>query len=352
MDLAQHDRRIQTFCLLILTGISIAAALFWLRPVMVPFVLAVFVALTLHPVVELLKRFGVPRGVGVLVALSLGFVVLVILGSIVSTIVTQIMDNADLYESRLQQIFDKAEKIPFLKGVVQVFEFPNETMGSFVDDVVVATATSVLGVISDGVLVLIFVFFLLIGSLKRSQGTDGVWDQVESRIKNYIFTKLLLSAATGGLVAVIFFVLGVDLALAFGFFAFVLNFVPSVGSIVATLLPLPMILFSPDTTVTGFLIAIAAPGTVQFVIGNIIEPKMMGDSMDLHPISILLALIFWGMLWGLVGMLLAVPMTAAVKIVLEKVDLTAPFAHALAGRFLLPDVPGDRNGDEEPGETS
>ena len=69
----------------------------------------------------------------------------------------------------------------------------------------------------------------------------------------------------------------------------------------------------------------AIPGLIQFTIGNVIAPKVMGETLDLHPVTILLALIFWGMLWGMVGVFLAVPITAAVKILLEKADATARF---------------------------
>jgi AI-2 transport protein TqsA len=79
--------------------------------------------------------------------------------------------------------------------------------------------------------------------------------------------------------------------------------------------------------------AIVIPGAIQFTIGNVIEPKLMGDGLDLHPLSILLALIFWGMIWGPVGMLMAAPMTAIMRIILARFETTGPAAELLAGRL-------------------
>ncbi len=74
------------------------------------------------------------------------------------------------------------------------------------------------------------------------------------------------------------------------------------------------------------------PGTVQLVLGNVIEPKMMGQTLNLHPITVLLSLIFWGMLWGMAGMVLAAPITAVVMIMLERLDQTRSIAHLMAGK--------------------
>jgi 4-hydroxybenzoate polyprenyltransferase len=122
-------------------------------------------------------------------------------------------------------------------------------------------------------------------------------------------------------------------ALVFGLFTFLLNFIPSVGSIVATLLPLPVVLMSPAISGTTAVLAIVVPGVIQFGIGSVLEPKLMGSSLDLHPVVILVALIFWGMLWGIPGMFLATPITAVARILLEKIEMTRPVGELLAGRI-------------------
>ena len=100
-----------------------------------------------------------------------------------------------------------------------------------------------------------------------------------------------------------------------------------------TFLPLPVVIASPDVSMAAAVLAIAIPGAIQLTIGNIIEPKVMGESLDLHPVAILLNLIIWGMLWGIVGMLLSTPILAVMKILFEKFEGTRPLAALLAGRI-------------------
>ena len=121
-------------------------------------------------------------------------------------------------------------------------------------------------------------------------------------------------------------------AITFGAFAFILNFIPTLGSIVSTLLPTPVLLFTPGISTGTMVLALVIPGIIQLAVGNVVEPKLMGRSLDLHPITILLALIFWGMIWGFEGMILGVPITAVVKIIFEKTETTVPVANLMAGR--------------------
>ena len=119
----------------------------------------------------------------------------------------------------------------------------------------------------------------------------------------------------------------------FGLLAFLLNFIPSFGSIIATLAPLPIILVNPDIQATAGVLAIVLPAAVQLTLGNFVEPKIMGESLDLHPVVILMSLVFWGMLWGIAGMFLSVPMTAVLQIFLERMEHTRPIADVMAGRL-------------------
>ena len=124
--------------------------------------------------------------------------------------------------------------------------------------------------------------------------------------------------------------IGVPMALAFGLLTFLLNFVPSVGSFMAILLPIPLMLSLTGPQIT---LAITLPAGIHFVLGNILEPKWMKDSLDLHPVVILSGLSFWGMLWGVAGMLLATPILVVAKILLSKFEQTKALADLLAGRL-------------------
>ena len=192
---------------------------------------------------------------------------------------------------------------------------------------------AVFSVLSNGLLVMLFTAFLLAGSTTKTKPRTGVLGEIESRVQKYIGVKIVLSMLTGSLVYLVLQVLGVDYALSFGAFAFILNFVPNVGSGIATILPLPVVLLAPEISATTAVLAIAIPLTIQMVIGNVIEPKVMGDTLGLHPIVILMALVFWGMLWGFSGMLLAAPMTAIAKIIFARIEVTKPIAGLMEGRL-------------------
>jgi AI-2 transport protein TqsA len=105
-----------------------------------------------------------------------------------------------------------------------------------------------------------------------------------------------------------------------------------VGSIIAVILPLP-VLFLQFGAAWETATIMSILGVVQFLIGNIIDPKLMGVNLDLHPVTILLSLLFWGFIWGVAGMFLSVPMTAVLKLILDRYSLTKPLANLLAGRF-------------------
>jgi AI-2 transport protein TqsA len=207
-------------------------------------------------------------------------------------------------------------------------------------------AGTTLNLFSAGTLTLIFVMFVLAGRDPRIV-RQGVYQEIDTQVRSYITTKVALSLATGVLVWTIFRVIEMPMPVVFGVVAFLLNFIPSVGSIISTLVPIPFALafkaevfapnaIAPMNDIAWLLAVICLPGCVQMLIGNVLEPKLMGDDLQLHPIAILLALAIWGLLWGPVGMLLAVPMTAIIRIVLMKFEITRIAGEALAGK--LPDL--------------
>lgn len=338
MDEAELQRRIQTVCLLILAAVAMGAMLFWLRSVMVPFVLAVFLAYALSPLVDLQLRYlRFPRGLAVLLTLAFGFLVLSSIGGLITSSVRELSANRAVYERQVNELVRGAEEFLQLErfGVAPLADVDLLSMipGDGIAGALLAMTNSIVDLFSRGIVVLIFLFFLLLGGSGVRAPESGFRGAVESRIKRYILVQVAISAATGILIGVVLSLLGVPLAMVFGLFAFLLNFIPSLGSIVATLLPLPVVLVSPDVSLTAAILAIALPGGIQLLIGNVISPKIMGESLDLHPVAILLALMIWGALWGVVGMLLATPITAVLKILLERIEFTAPVAELLAGRF-------------------
>ena len=140
------------------------------------------------------------------------------------------------------------------------------------------------------------------------------------------------SALTATLVGLVLWGLGLQMAWLFAFLVFILTYIPNVGGIVATLLPLP-IAFAQFHNPWMIAAVVAIPAAIHTVIGSLVAPRLMAHGLELHPVTILLALAFWGLLWGIVGMFLAVPMVAMLRIVLAEFDTTRPLAELLSGRL-------------------
>jgi AI-2 transport protein TqsA len=328
------DQRVQTLCLLILTAIAIGTALFFLRPVFIPFVLAVFFVFCLVPVIDAqVTHLRVRRPVAIVTTILLGCTLLVGLWVLIWNSVDQMTDNAEAYQSQfIQLIDDTAQRLPLERlgieadEVSSLLRLPRESAARIAGGL----TSSIMNLLSNGLLVIIFMIFMLAG--RWAPPEEGSFRaEVESGIKRYIITKVLVSGVTGVLVGSTLALLGVHMALVFGVLAFLLNFIPSIGSVIATLLPLPVVLLSPDLATTAKVLAIAIPGGIQFSVGNLIEPRIMGGSLNLHPVTVLLSLMFFGMIWGIVGMFLATPIAATLRIMLERSALTAPVGGLLGG---------------------
>jgi len=177
-------------------------------------------------------------------------------------------------------------------------------------------------VLSNAVLIMFTVLFMLLeawsfpakmGAMRGERGASilGQIEQVIASTKHYTIVKALTSAATGILVGVGLALVGLDFAALWGFLAFVLNFVPNIGSIIAAV---PAVLLSlVQLSPTATLIVIAIYIGVNSVIGNVIEPRIMGRQVGLSTLVVFLSLVFWGWLLGPVGMLLSVPLTIVIK---------------------------------------
>lgn len=351
----------QTVCLMVIAVVLVTFSIYWLRPVLVPLVVALFVVSGVTPLLNWLEqKLGVNRLVAAGITFVAGLGVMFIFGLTIWVSMLDLSQNAGSYRNRVQEIVDTLElrtaKIfpsmikdstaKFSDANVPAAEIreteiptrssPSKDASDFVDvlvrDGISQLSQTLLGLVSTSAVVLIYVFFLLIGT--PTIGDAGsMAREIDHQVRSYLSLKTVISIFTGAAFGLTLYLFGVPMAFTFGVLAFLLNFVPNIGPIVASLLPIPLILLDPDGSIPWMVAVIAVTGTIQLISGNLVEPKLMGNSSDLHPVTVLVALMFWGMMWGVVGMFLATPITAAIRIVLHRIEPTKPIAELMAGRM-------------------
>ncbi len=327
------EKNISTVCLMVLTGIVLAFALYFAKPVLVPFVVALFLSYAVAPVADFLQtRTRVPRIAAILATILLGLLMLSLTGLLVFSSFKGLADNLDLYQQKIAQMAaDVVEPLEKLTGEIDAQYIRDRFRNLPFAGILQSTLGNFAVILSNSFLIIVFVVYLISGRHPGAK-SQGVFSEIDSKVKKYISLKILISAATGLLVGFTLWLIGLNLAIVFGLLAFLLNLIPTIGSIFATLLPIPVALVQFE----GFLpvaLVVLIPGSIQITIGNFIEPRVLGDSLELHPITVLLSLVFWGMVWGALGMFVAVPITAVIKIVLGHIEHTRPVARLMAGHL-------------------
>jgi AI-2 transport protein TqsA len=324
--------------LMILATVALAGALLYTRDVMIPFVLAIFITAAVAPLVDfLVTRWRFPNWLAVLITLLLVLAVLTLMGVVLIVAVQTMVDAAREYSKQVVSLTERlfvwlsAHHINIDQARITA------DLEGRLPGVISETAGTVSAIMSHGLLVGFFVVFLLIGRHEHYRRND-IYSDIEGTIRDYITTATAISAMTSILVGLVLWALGLHMAWLFAFLVFLLCYIPNIGSIIATLLPIPV-------AVTQFhdpgmiVAAIAIPGAIHLTIGNLVAPKMMGKGLELHPVTVLLALAFWGLLWGIVGMVLAMPIVASLRIVLNRFSTTRPLASLLAGELPRRETP-------------
>ena len=328
----KENNQLITISLTLIAIISVAFALYFTRPIMIPFILALFVRILIDPIIDFqTKNLRVHRIVAIIVAIFIIIGLFVIIIPIIIDSLAIFLKSADDYNFKVLLLIETViNKLQYFD-----IEINKEIIReSFLSLPFLDWASSALSnganFVAKFFLVVIMTLFLLVGSTgaKKSQ----TWENINNQVKKYIFVKFITSAFTGIIAGLIYWFLGLDLAMIFGTLTFLLNFIPTFGSIVAVLLPLPVAFLQFDDPAI-IIMVIILPAIVHMIVGNIIEPKMFGQAFDLHPVTIIVALISWGMLWGITGMLLAAPLTAIMRISFNNFDTTRPFALLLSGKL-------------------
>jgi predicted PurR-regulated permease PerM len=306
------------------------------RPVLIPFILAVFLSYIIDPALTFLTRCRCPRREAVLIVLALMFVFFYLLGSLVYSSGKSLVAELPRYEERLGDLTRLLEQ-----GVGPFKVDLASAVGKLDMDKIAAFILRAIGpffsVLSKLFLVFLFLIFIVSGRGRavakiqkalgdgRSKRISAVIEATNAQVRKYLVIKTAMSLANGLIVWVVLSLFGVDFAALFGFLAFLLNFIPDIGSLVATALRVGFALFQFGTFWTPFWILVITVG-LDSILGYFVEPKVMGKGLGLSPLLVFFSLLFWGWLWGIPGMILSVPLTAVIKIVCQNVPALRPVA--------------------------
>ena len=329
-----ETNRIVTGSLFIIASIAVAFILNFASPFLVPLVIALLIRILIDPIIDYqIDYLHVHRIVAVFVSLWLIVFLFIIIVHFIGSSVITFLQSADDYNNKVLILIDIG--ISELKKFN--IEIDRETIRNSLNTLpLLDWASTILSnsanFISKLVLVIIMTLFLLLG--KKSINTSPEWNDIISHVKKYIFTKFITSSITGVVAGLIYWFMGLELAFIFGSLTFLLNFIPVVGSIIAVLLPIPIAILQYND-LSSVLLIIFLPAIIHQIIGNVIEPKIFGDAFGLHPITIILSLIFWGMIWGIIGVLLAAPLTAIIRVTFERFESTKQIARLLEGKIHL-----------------
>ncbi len=299
----------------VVAGIRAAEAL------LVPFLLALFLAVICYPVILWLSRKGVPVWAGVLVLVALIILLEMALASLISSSLTSFTRNVPLYQFRLKGVYVDVVQWLEAHGMEKINPLQDFDPSNIMP--IAATMLKQLaGLLKNTFFVLITLIFILFEAGGISAKLQAVFMGRKDALNNYatilsgvnrfLGIKTLTSAATGILVAVWLIILGVDYPLLWGVVAFLLNYIPTIGSIIASVPALLLALVQLGPAEMG----VCAIGyfVINITISNFIEPRFMGDGVGLSALVVFLSMAFWGWVLGPAGMLLSVPLTMSVKI--------------------------------------
>jgi predicted PurR-regulated permease PerM len=332
----------------IITVFLVGGVLKLTASVILPFTISILLAFVMRPLVAIPERFRIPRFFSILLAMTVVVAGLFFIGAMLFSSVRAILTLYPKYEDRLTEIY---------RYMGRFFELPYDEHLTFFENlwgqlgirsrvrlITLSLSNNFLVFLKDAIMVVIFVVFLLFEAVffkekietafegKQAGRIKKITADIMKEIGRYLSIKFIISLVTGLIVGIALRLVGLEFAVLWGIAQFILNFIPVLGSIAVGVAAsvFALLQFWPDPGPVIAVVAIML--VVNITIGNVFEPKIMGDNLGISPIMVLLSLLIWGWLWGFAGMILAVPMMVIIKIICESVPVLEPISILLGSR--------------------
>ncbi len=269
------------------------------------------------------------------------FIVLVLslIGAIITSNVDALIQSYPGYQANIDVIVDKINSL--LK--TDLYQSLTDKLKDFkFSSIFQAVADTLSGIFSNTIMVLLYAMFIISEEASFSvklkklfknsadyDSAEGIVAKINTSVSDYIRLKTLVSFLTGVVGYIFLLIMDIDAPFFWALLLFFLNYIPTIGSLLATVFPALFSLLQFGEF-TPFLIILVGLGLLEWFIGNVIEPKIMGSSLNISPLVTIIALVVWGQIWGITGMLLSVPITVVMVIVLSQFDSTKRVAILLS----------------------
>ena len=305
-----------------------------LASILLPLVLALLVALIVQPPMIFLTNKGLPKWLILPTFSILSLIILFGIGSIISDTAGQLVDQEQFFVSRFLMKTDEA--LIWINNTFRlnwdttflVSELYKSIQSGWLNSFIANIASEIGSFISSFLFFALYYVMLLSGmshykSYISYVGGDNSesflheYENVQRQVFSYMWIKTLINIGTGLLTFTICIIFGIKFAIFWAFLAFIFSFVPNIGSILSTILPILMAVIQLDSIESLLLFAVLLVA-MHFVMGNVVEPIIMGNRLRLNTLTVLFGLVFWGYIWGIPGMILSVPLLVIMKLILER----------------------------------
>ena len=288
--------------------------------------------------IPFVKRY-LPNWSKHILSLVLIITVLSFVSNIITSNINYLVQSLDKYEPNVDAIIGQLDSLLKIDVAAKLKDYSgNLQFGSILRSLF----ASLTDIISNAFMIILYAVFVLLEEdnfrpklqaifveKDQSERVDMLLEKIGGSVSNYLRLKTLVSLVTGVLSYIALWMIGVDAPEFWAFLIFILNFIPTIGSLVGTVFPAIFCLFQFGEFLPSILV-LSIVGLIQLLVGNFLEPKLMGSSMNISPLVTILSLSIWGAIWGITGMILSVPITVIMIIILSQFERTKPVAIMLS----------------------
>jgi len=329
---------------ILIISIVIVIVLIYGKSLLIPFVFALLLWFMVREIKSQLNKFAfvkkhVPSWVKTMLSAGTIIIFLGLVSSLISANIKDLAESYPKYEKNIDYLINEVNTTLN----IDVMQMARVQAGDFdFGNILASIFNSITDVLSSAFMILIYAIFMFLeethfqAKLKkvfskesRFQTVSEILLKVEVSISKYITLKTLVSLITGVASYVVLLIIGIDSPFFWAFLISLLNFIPTIGSLIATVFPALFCLLQFGEFTPGLMVLIFV-GIIQLAVGNFLEPKLMGNSMNLSALVTIVALTFWGAIWGITGMILSIPITVIMVIVFSQVPSLRPVAIMLS----------------------